>query len=52
MDEARTLVSDTKATISEADLNKLNWEYTDQDQGNFELKMMAFLCFKEEGQRT
>ena len=32
MDEARTLVSDIKTIISEAELNRFNWELTDRDQ--------------------
>ena len=46
MDEARTLVSEIKSLISEADLDKFNWELTYRDQENFEFK--AFLWFNED----
>ena len=48
VDKARTLVSGIKAITSEADLNKLNWELTDRDQGNFVFMMMALLWFNED----
>ena len=32
-----------KTIVSDADLNKFNWEMTDRDQGNFEFKMVVFL---------
>ena len=48
MVEARTLVSEIKSVISEADFGKFNWESIDLDQGNFEFKMMAFLWFHED----
>ena len=47
MDGARNLVSKIKAMIPDADLNKFNWELTDRDQGNFDIKMMTFLWFNE-----
>ena len=33
--------------IPGADLNKVNWEMTDRDQGHFDIKMMTFLWFNE-----
>ena len=47
MDEAKDLVSQTKATIPDLDLNKFDWEWTDRDQENFDFKMMTFLWFNE-----
>ena len=40
MDEAKGLVSQIKAMIPNAEL-------TDRDQGNFDVKMMAFLSVNE-----
>ena len=47
MEEAKGLVSQIKAMIPTADLNKFNWELTDRDQGNSDVKMMTFLWFNE-----
>ena len=47
MEEATGLVSQIKAVILGADLNKFNWELTDRDQVNFDVKMMTFLWFNE-----
>ena len=47
MEEAKGLVSQIKAMIPNADLNKFNWDLTDRDQGNSDVKMMTFLWFNE-----
>ena len=36
-----------KTMIPNADLNNFNWELTDRDQGNFDIKIMVFLWFNE-----
>ena len=48
MEEAKQLVSKTKASLKQDDLNMFDWELTDSDQGIFDTKMMVFLWFKEE----
>ena len=45
MDEAKQLVSKTKARMKQDDLNMFN-DLTDRDQGIFDTKMV-FLWFKE-----
>ena len=47
-EEAKQLVSKTKARLKQDDLNMFDWELTDSDQGIFDTKMMVFLWFKEE----
>ena len=48
LDEAKELVSVTKARIKQDDLDVFDWDLTDCGQGNFDTKMMVFLWFKEE----
>ena len=48
LDEAKQLVSTVKARLKQDDLNILDWDVTDRDQGNFDTKMMAFMWFNEE----
>ena len=45
--EAKQLISDTKARIKPDDLNMFDWDFTDRDQRNLDIKMMVFLWFKE-----
>ena len=40
-------MSDTKARLKLDDLYKFDWERTDKDQGNFDIKMMTFLWFDQ-----
>ena len=44
LDETKQLISDTKTRIEPRDLDVLDWDLTDRDQGNFDIKMMVFLC--------
>ena len=46
-EEAKQLVSKTMARLKQDDLNMLDWELTDSDQGIFDTKMMMFLWFQE-----
>ena len=48
VDEARDSVSKVKIMTPDADVNKFNWDLTEQDQGNFDVKMMTFLWFNDE----
>ena len=34
----------TRPSIEQGDLDVLDWDLTDRDQGNFDIKMMVFLC--------
>ena len=45
VDKARDLVGQVKALTPTIHHDKLDWEMTDKDQGNFDLKMMVFLWF-------
>ena len=47
MDEAKNVASKVETMIPDADANKFNWELTDRDQGNFDVKMMTFLWFHD-----
>ena len=47
LDEAKELISVTKARIKQDDLNVFDCDLTDRDQGNFDTRMMVFLWFKE-----
>ena len=38
--------------IFDADQGKFDWDLTDQDQGNFEIEIMVFLWFTEDGSPT
>ena len=47
LEETKELISVTNVGIKQDDLNVLDWDLTDRDQGNFDTKMMVFLWFKE-----
>ena len=48
VDKAKELVVQVKS-LTPANLHdKFDWEFTDKDQVNFDLKMMVFLWFKSE----
>ena len=48
VDKARDLVGQVKALTPTIHHDKFDWEMTNKDQGNFDLKMMVFLWFKSE----
>ena len=49
LEEAKQLVCMTKARLNQEDLNLLDWELADRDQGIVDTKMMEILWFKEGG---
>ena len=49
LDEAEQLISGTKTRIKPDDLNTFDWGLAVRDRGNFDIKMIFFMRFKEEG---
>ena len=47
VDKAMELVGQVKSLTPANNHDKFDWELTDKDQGNFDLKMMVFLWFKK-----
>ena len=47
-DKAKELVGQVKSLTPATHRDKFDWELTDKDQENFDLKMMVFLWFKNE----
>ena len=48
VDTAKELVVQVKSLTPANHHDKFDWELTDKDQGNFDLKMMVFMWFKSE----